>query len=629
MDNILCIIIRFAWVPLAALSLIATVFLVLRRQRETDLLERDRIGSRIKYPLILLVFSLVSIPFWDFLISGGLIPIECTTGQIIITNANTIKEFSNSSTVINIAFPAEGGFNSDVGFKIPRNAHITKAKIEIEHPTEDAFTDDFTNWDYLESRDGLDISQNDSGYIFLKARNLEVTAPITMEGTQVFDTLQIKKGGIIKVPQRGKLSLIVKGTLSIDDGGGIDASGKINNKSQDKEYVSDEGTGASGGGGGGYGGRGGNGGDDEGLRGGAGGEPYGSDIEPNIPGNDGARGGGTIAKSGSGYPSSGGAAGGVIRIEALKIFVDGYISADGGNGEDSTPSDGTAGGGGGSGGSIILIANNLMLNGQVTANGGNGGNDRQSDYSGSDGGGGGGSGGRIAITYTKNSTFGTVSVNGGIGGKSYKNSRPASDGQYGQDGTIVWKQEELRGMSIVYTNITSKALEPDNLKEWKKIYANWTDVEGSTLKFKILYPKTNETLCDIDPKEALHGYDVTECISGKEAVTLQAEVATMSITRSSRIYSWSIHYDTAIKDLEMDSGGDLVPEYENESFTGTATISDENTNPRLSDELNKLSKDCDCRGCTPTEDYCLVQIRFSTKSSGQLIIKNPEIEYSL
>ena len=132
---------------------------------------------------------------------------------------------------------------------------------------------------------------------------------------------------------------------------------------------------------------------------------YGSSIDPNEPGS-----GGSVAGSLSG---AGGNGGGLVRIVAGVLQLDGAIVSRGGVG---------VSGGGGSGGGIRLDVGTLSGTGQVTADG------RESAASG-----GGGGGGRIAIYYQDATAFDLntqVTAQGGTG-----NTAPD-----GQNGTIYVEQ---------------------------------------------------------------------------------------------------------------------------------------------------------------------------------------------
>ena len=622
-ENILCTIVRYLWVPLVAFSFLLFAYLFIKYQREKDLMEKDKLGARLKYPIILLIFSLISISFWDFLLSENLLPLDCIGSVSIFSSTHIINAFSDNSSQKNISFGIDGGFNSDTELLLPRTGKITNVKIELEHDPEETWTDEFYNWSFVESHDSAEIDPEE-GYAFLKTRKLDVNTTTYLDGTQIFDDVYIRKGGEIRVPYRSRLNLIIRGTLTIEPDSGINADGTLKEHNNGNEYDKNAGA-ASGGGGGGYGGKGGKGGDDPPMSGGNGGIPYGSETEPTDDGENGASGGGTNAPSGSGYTGSGGYGGSAVSIFADRIMLDGYISANGGNGEDSRIGEGSAGGGGGSGGSIIIVARNLILNGEITASGGKGGNDLQINNAFSDGGGGGGSGGRISITYNKKGGFGKATAARGTGGKSTSSVQNGADGG---DGTVYWATKEIPTLSVITANITSKKIYFDNLGNWRKFYANATTPAGSDIRYYILNEYDNQILCTIEPKEALKGYDIETCIGHSDSIKLHAVMNTITFSRTPILDYWKIHYDTDIKKLEMDIGTEQITEYKNDAFRGSVMISDNNTIPKITGLLNDLAKECKCRGCSPTADYkCKVDIRFSSSSSGRLIVKSPEIEY--
>ena len=113
---------------------------------------------------------------------------------------------------------------------------------------------------------------------------------------------------------------------------------------------------------------------------------YGASNDPNEVGS----GGGS-----DGSPAGNG--GGLVRITATSVALDGRILANGGNGGFV--------GGGGSGGGIKIVTATLTGSGQVQANGGSGDNNS-----------GGGGGGRVAIYYQNDSTFafGNLAASGGV-----------------------------------------------------------------------------------------------------------------------------------------------------------------------------------------------------------------------
>ena len=273
---------------------------------------------------------------------------------------------------------------------------------------------------------------------FVQASDLEVKSgeTLSLSGTQNYDNVYIRSGGVLTTPVGATLELIVSGEVIIESGGKIDVSGKGNASSGKGGNGASNGTGCSGkfgsgGGGGGYGGKGGKGGDDASKTGGSGGSTYGNASTPSLLlGSPGGVGGANT--------QGGGLGGGGIKIKAKRIKIYGEILANGEDGwddghgtADTSDDDGTGGGGGGSGGTIWLIAEEKLLidtGALVQANGGDGGEDI--NCSGWDGGGGGGGGGRIFLEYygPNSEIKGTVEAKGGKGGEK--------NGSDGDDGTI-------------------------------------------------------------------------------------------------------------------------------------------------------------------------------------------------
>jgi len=624
-ENLFCTIISNGWIAFAVLFLLLTLYLVIRYKLESDLREKDRLGDLIKYPVLALVITFLSSPLWGLSIQLGLIPIECDASIPTRVSENVIAEFSGGETVKNMTFLTEGGFNSDISFKIPRNAIITKTSLELNHPPEEVWIDDFNDLKNTESHDGIVINETEH-YAFISIRKLVVDKVVTLDGTNIFDDVVVKRGGSLEVGSSRRLNLIVRGTLWVEPSASISADGKSDETNPDySKKVVGLLSQASGGGGGAYGGDGGKGGDDGGLRGGNGDKAFGFSENPRDIGLTGAHGGGAQGYDGSGLPGSGGRGGGALRIEASKIVLEGTISSNGAKGVDSLLAEGSAGGGGGAGGSVRIIASTFIFNGVLSANGGGGGDKRQiSDLSVANAGGGGGGGGRISVTYDKKSGDGSVSVKGGAGGKS---KNPSKSGQPGNEGTVYWGQQDVQGMSLIIANLTSVLIRPDNLISWNKFYANATSPLGSSIKYEVLNSVDNSILCDISADEALVGYDIKECAGTAWAIKILAEMTTLSFQRTPLLYYWKVSYDSRITDLEVDAGTDQIPEYVSPVLKGKINLSDSNTQPKLSGEISRLARECGCRGCMPSEDGCNVTIRFSSKSSGLLIVENPRLEY--
>jgi|GEM_PF-3978753 len=203
------------------------------------------------------------------------------------------------------------------------------------------------------------------------------------------------------------LNIATTGDFTIDSGGKVDVSGK--------GYVGGEGTGKGanaptgnqyGGGGAGYGGAGG-----VGYSNIAGGITYGDRLNPMDLGS----GGGTGYASST--PYTGGAGGGVVRLNVSgNLTVNGIIYA---NGNPSSALGGTnVCGGGGSGGSIYINTNGFAGTATTNAIQANGANNYTS-YSTSYRGGGGG-GGRVYIGYQTLSYNKGVQANGGSGYNNVK-----------------------------------------------------------------------------------------------------------------------------------------------------------------------------------------------------------------
>ncbi|XP_077861759.1 uncharacterized protein LOC144342564 [Saccoglossus kowalevskii] len=191
-----------------------------------------------------------------------------------------------------------------------------------------------------------------------------------------------------------------------------------------KKPTNDNLSGSSGAGHGGRGGRGSN----QRLTG----APYGHLYEPD---HLGCNGGGTF----------GGRGGGKMMItvsESLKI--DGEISANGEDGQDS-------GSGGGSAGSIRINTTHLQGYGKVQVNGGNGHNGVSVQ-------GGGGSAGRIAVYFSLNRTYsGSFEAYGGIPG--------GSGAGVGAPGTMFFYHTEYDHLSLIVDNHGNGPREDENAIE--------------------------------------------------------------------------------------------------------------------------------------------------------------------
>ncbi len=226
---------------------------------------------------------------------------------------------------------------------------------------------------------------------------------ITLGGVHYYKTIEIKNGGQLFVTpydgtaSTGSLKLIAD-SIRVDATSAIIADGR--------GYRGSRSTGEGPGGGGRASGDGGSGGS-YGGRGGCGvndGRPVCDSSPGNTYGDAQSRLIEMGSAGGAGDDSNvfGGNGGGVIWLEADRIFVEGILSANGAPG-----TSGSDGGGGGSGGGILLAATQITLNGVLRANGGNGGV--------TDDGGGGGGGGRIKTFRGIGTLAGSAFVSGGIG----------------------------------------------------------------------------------------------------------------------------------------------------------------------------------------------------------------------
>ncbi len=257
-------------------------------------------------------------------------------------------------------------------------------------------------------------------------------ATLTVDGTHTFNRLTLTNSATLAhsdttTTDEYRLDVTVATTLTIDNGSGIDVSGKgylgANSGGNSGTYgrtIGNTTTGGSvaysagsyGGFGGQYGGHSING-------------VYGSLYNPNELGSGG----------GGDNGFSGGNGGGLVRITATDIVLNGHIRANGGDGHKGQYK------GGGSGGGVYVETGTLSGGGVITANGGK--TVDAHNYTT------GGGGGRIAIYYDDISGFNTTNVTA-YGGKSSFN---------GGAGTIYTKSStQTYGDLIVNNNNTVTAV---------------------------------------------------------------------------------------------------------------------------------------------------------------------------
>ncbi len=174
---------------------------------------------------------------------------------------------------------------------------------------------------------------------------------------------------------------------------------------------------------------------------------------------------------GSGGGSDSGAAGnggGVIRVYAGSLSLQGSIRAQGGNGGRY--------GGGGSGGSVWINTGSLTGTGSITARGGNGGAES-----------GGGGGGRVAVYYQQSSSFDLASILA-LGGSGLSAGSP---------GSVVVKQATFvppaplnvvrptpRIYEIQLTG-TAAAPQPATTPDPQGVIVKWTGVSGQRYTVEI------------------------------------------------------------------------------------------------------------------------------------------------
>jgi hypothetical protein len=259
---------------------------------------------------------------------------------------------------------------------------------------------------------------------------IEGPATVTMDGAHRFASLALRSGALLiqsptTATNGSKLDLRVDGSLTIDATSRIDATDRgfpggrqPGNPFGNKGMTVGFGAGSDSGSGGSYGG----------LGGGDNSNPvYGDFRDPNDVGS----GGGTFGN----VASNGG---GLIRIVAQTMVLDGVISADGGD----VVTGGTTGAG--SGGGIRIDVQSLSGAGRISANGGRGGGF----------GGAGGGGGRVAIYYQNAGGFdlnNSVTAFGGPGGGGGPNGAAGTiylQGPGRESGELVADNNSLSVISL-------------------------------------------------------------------------------------------------------------------------------------------------------------------------------------
>lgn len=622
-DQITCLALRYGTIPVAFLLFLVTAYLFYKYRTEPDLIHRDVIGDRVKYAAIFLALTLLFALILYYAVSNGLLGMNCSQTEPIIIDepsCRTVNEFANG-TSRTITFPVHGGTDTQTAINLPRNAQLKNASFTIEYTETGEWTDEFENWTRIAESTAIDIDRQ-KGYAYIKINKLVVNTTIILQGEQTYDEVYIKNGGIITTDVGQKLHLKINGPLTIEEGGGINVDGKGDNELDRGGVNTEPGyVWGSGGGGGSYGGKGGNGGNDEGLSGGISSPAYGSVEEPFDLGSAGANGGAPQGAAGSGLPGTGSLGGGAVHIEARDILVNGQITANGLPGKDATSREGTGGGGGGSGGSIMIEADTITINDKITGDGGPGGNDP-----GEDAGGGGGGGGRISIKYKSINGEANIHAYGAKGGTA----DPDKEGKDGERGTVHLKQSgnEIKS-ELITGRLTSKEISLDNLRCWTIFKAKTENPAGSQVVFRILNASNNKTLCEISNDNANKGYNTSNCSACATAIRLKAELVSIDIAKTPMIHNWRIGYETGIKNLSVNIGEDQSEEYVKSVFSGQTTINDENTDPRISEEITMYASECKCMGCRATENNCTIRVGLKSLSSGRLTLNSPQFEYCI
>ena len=203
---------------------------------------------------------------------------------------------------------------------------------------------------------------------------------------------------------------------------------------------------------------------------------YGDFTDPGDPGS----GGGTIWLG-----EAAGNGGGLIRIVAQTLNLEGVIRVDGGIGA-------LAGAGGGSGGGLRIDVGTLAGNGQITAGGGIG-RSRPGRF------GGGGGWGRIAVYYQSAPTFNFagISAAGGAG----------SAAPNGQDGTVFLQQQTFVGWAPVGMDPPILRVEARPIRSLVPnsfpVHSAATRSDGKYLKVPVLKKEVAEIQSPFSPTEGI------------------------------------------------------------------------------------------------------------------------------
>lgn len=81
--------------------------------------------------------------------------------------------------------------------------------------------------------------------------------------------------------------------------------------------------------------------------------------------------------------------------------------------------------------------------------------------------------------------------------------------------------------------------------------------------------------------------------------------------------------------IYLDIGSDGVKEYQNPYLSENDKISDISTNPKFTTKLTNLLRECDCPGCAPSGNDCIIDLKFSAESKGEIKLSDLYIYYCL
>jgi hypothetical protein len=260
---------------------------------------------------------------------------------------------------------------------------------------------------------------------------LSNSAVMSLDGAISANSLTMRSNAVVTAPGMVALDVTVSGAIIIDASSRMDAVGKgYEGGSNSNQTGGGPGVGSTAwnGNGGGYGGVGG-----ISLQGTNSGGVYGSFSDPADFGSGGS--------FGYGYSVSGlgGRGGGLIRVIAQSLQVDGELSANGVAAPPPIPSyfQSDLGGGGGAGGTVNVKCQQLSGTGTIRANGGalllNGAN-------------GGGGGGRVSVEFEDMSSFaGQIEARGGL----ISTNDP---GRNGGAGTVYLKRKADPNGTLIVDN---------------------------------------------------------------------------------------------------------------------------------------------------------------------------------